>query len=797
MATKNARPKKMNSSRAKHLKKSERRELEQAAGSLGLAASLIELQPRHATVQVSQGRVVLVTNPQGQILDTEPHQGLWAYQTRMLSRYRWTIEGKAPQFSAGSNIDQHRWMGYSIATPPNCKQTPTGECSPLQEAIELRLSRSIGGGMHEEVDVANYTQIETSITLKLEMDCDFGDPSKTERGESGNLSRKWRQAKDQVWELEYDYRAEHTYHHQSDQGTVGVHRGIKLRVEHSDSNPVYQGSSISFQVKLPPHGSWHACLDWIPQIDGHPLPLQYGCQATEKNPSEWDRKRSLFLEDSTQFSVPEDTTLSSLVRNVLDRSKRDLAALRLYDLDNGRHSWLPAAGIPTYTSLFGRDSLVVGWESSLLGADMLRGAATLMPQYQASETDDWRDAQPGRMVHGLHTSPTAQMNYSPHHRYYGDATASNFYPMVVADLWQWTGDKELVRPLIEPALKALAWADKYSLDSDGFYKYRTRSEQGEKNQCWKDSGDSIVHADGSQAQDPLGTCEMQGFVYASKLQFSQMLWWMGEKEQAKKLHAESQKLKKHFNKIFWMEKEGYIALGIDAKKRTIRSIASDPGHCLMLGIVDQALAPRLVHRMMARDMFSGWGLRTLSADHPAYNPFAYHRGTVWPVVNGMLAIGLARYGFHREMNALTKAMFEAASLFQHNRLPEVFAGHPRDTAHPFPGMYTKADWPQAWTASAPFAMIRAMLGIVPFAPMEALFLNPMLPDWLPSLRLERLQVGKALVTLNFQRGSDGKTDFEVVDRKGTLHIVRHPKPWSLLDSPGEQIHNSIGNLLTR
>ena len=763
---------------------------------LELPASLIHLLPPHNTVQTSQGRVVLVTSPEGIISGAEPHQGLWAYQTRVLSRYRWTIEGKVPEFSAGSNIEQHRWMGYYIAPLPNCKETPMGECSPLQEAIELRLSRSIGGGMHEDVDVANHTQIETSIKLELEVNSDFGDPSQTQRGESGNLVRSWRQAKDKAWELEYGYEAEHAYSHQGEKGTAKAHRGIKLRVEHTDSAPTYQGDSISFQLKLAPHGTWHACLSWIPLVDGHPLPLQYGCQAFAKSGANWDKKRNSFLAESTQFHSTGDKTLSSLVQCVLEQSKHDLAALRLYDLDQGQHSWVPAAGIPTYTSLFGRDVLTVADESSLLGADMLRGALTVLPKYQATETNDWRDAQPGRMVHGVHTSPGAVLDYNPHHLYYGDVTASNFYPLVVTALWHWTGDKELVRPFIEPALKALAWADKYSLDSDGFYKYQTRSEQGEKNQCWKDSGDSIVHADGSQAADPLGTCEMQAFVYASKLHFSQMLWWLGEVAHARRLFKESQKLKENFNAVFWMEKEGYIALGIDAKKRLIRSIASDPCQCLKLGIIDEAVIPRLVRRMMAKDMFSGWGLRTLSSDHPAYNPFAYHRGPVWPVMNGMFAMGLSRYGLHKEMNIVTKAMFEAASLFEHNRLPEVFAGQQRDAAHPFPAMYTKADWPQAWTASAPFAMIQAMLGILPYAPMETLFVNPALPDWLPVFRVERLRVGAAVVTLDFRRRKDGGTDYEVVKEEGPLRVIRHSNPWSLINGAGEQVKNSIMALLT-
>lgn len=773
--------------------------------------SLIRLHPRPETTQTSQGRIVLVTGPDGIISEEDAFQGLWAYQTCMLSHYCWLLEGKPLVLSASSNVDQHTWMGYYIQAPPNCKDTPMGECDPLQETIELRLSRSIGAGMHEEVDITNHTQIETSFRLELKADCDFGDPGESKRGENGHLSRRWLRAEEKTWELEYEYKAEHAFDHQGNKGVAKIHRGIKLRLEHSDSEPTYSGISIAFTVKLAPHAIWHACLNWIPQIGGRLLPLQYSCgafahAASGQPESTWDAKREKFLLDgSSRFRcLAQEDTLTTLVLDVLNQSKRDLAALRLYDLDqedsqsNARDcedSWIVAAGIPTYLALFGRDSLMTAWQSSMLGSGMMRGALATLPHYQATGTNNWRDAQPGRMMHEVHTDPTAELNYTPHHLYYGGVTASIFYPLVVADLWHWRGGKELVRPFVQPALKGLAWADRYSRDTYGFYKYQTRSQQGEKNQGWKDSEDAIVHADGSQAKDPIGTCEMQAFVYASKLRLAELLWWMGEEEEGKRLYTEAQELKKRFNEVFWMEDEGFIAMGIDAKGRLIRSIASDPGQCLAHGIVDDALAPRVIARLMEKDMFSGWGIRTLSASHPAYNPFAYHRGTVWPVMNGIFALGFARHGSHKEMQALSKATFEAASLFEHNRLPEVFAGHQRDAEHPFPGMYTKANWPQAWSASAPVQIMQSMLGIVPYAPLGTLLLDPSLPEWLPDLRLERLRVGDAVVTLDFNRRDDGKTEFRVADQEGPLHIVRTENPWSLLTGTGQALKDRVADLV--
>ncbi len=384
------------------------------------------------------------------------------------------------------------------------------------------------------------------------------------------------------------------------------------------------------------------------------------------------------------------------------------------------------------------------------------------------------------------------LNFNPHGRYYGSVTGAISFGFALASLWRWTGDENLVRPLIKTALKGLKWADEYGdIDGDGFCEYLTRSNQGEKNQGWKDSGDAIIYEDGSQVSDPLGTCEMQGFIYASKMQMSEMLQGLGEEALSVKLATQAAELKKRFNDAFWMEKEGYIALGLDANKRQIKSIASDPGHCLTSGIVDAALAAQVARRMMAPDLFSGWGVRTLSADHPGFDPYAYHRGTVWPVENADFAMAFARHGLHDLCHQLARAHFETAALFQHHRPPEVFAGHQRDAQHPFPGLYPKANWPQAWSASASFMHLQAILGIYPYAPRHALLLDPRLPGWLPEVTLQKLRVGDAHVSLRFYRKEDGMTDYDVLDKRGPLNIVRQSCPLSLTS---EGIRDRIDSL---
>jgi glycogen debranching enzyme len=670
-----------------------------------------------------------------------------------------------------------------------------GKGDTAQQSIELRLSRTVGPGLHEDVDLTNFTQNPASLQLELEMDADFADPEEAggRRKQKGDLTRNWREFDGSTAELVFDYQVEHAYDHQGNQGVAHMHRGIRLRIEHADSPPKYHDGRISFQVELPAHASWHACLKWSPQIEGTEMTANTGCHFSGQN--DRDRIQAAVLGRETIFSISGMDGLAQVVAGALEQSKRDLIALRLYDLDEG-NAWVPAAGLPQYVGLFGRDALASSWQSLLLTRDMTEGALRELSKWQATASNDWRDEQPGKIVHEVHTNPLSVLNFNPHGKYYGGVTGALYVGVVASGLWHWTGDKDLVRPLVPTVLQAFQWADRYGdLDGDGFCEYLTRSEQGEKNQGWKDSDDAIVHEDGTQVEDPLGTCEMQGFLYASKLHISELLWWLDETDLAKKLFEQAQELRKRFNEAFWMEDKGYIALGLDSKKRQIRSIASDPGHCLTSGIIDEALVERVARRMMAQDLFSGWGVRTLSSEHPSFNPYAYHRGTVWPVENATFVLGFARYGLHEFLHKLSAAQFEAASLFDYYRLPEVFAGHSRDGEHPFPALYPKANWPQAWSASAVFTHLQALLGIYPYAPLNALLLDPHLPEWLPEITLGNLHVGKATIDIRFYRQPDGRSDYQVLEQRGKLHVLRQPSPWSLTSGWVERVRDAITSML--
>jgi glycogen debranching enzyme len=569
-----------------------------------------------------------------------------------------------------------------------------------------------------------------------------------------------------------------------------------IRIEKASSRASFHRSRLRFDVRLEAHESWHTCLKFIPVFDGERMPTLYDCHQFFGTRNELDRKRDIFLNESTRFRTDQaQSNLASVVESALLQATHDLASLRLPDLDHGNRSWVTAAGLPIYVALFGRDSLTAGWQACMVSTSMADGALHELPRWQGKVENDWRDEQPGRMLHEAHSGPLAMLNYNPRQRYYGAATTSSFYPVVVSELWHWTGNKHEVMSLLRPASRGLEWKDKYtSRFGDGFYDYQTRSSQGNRNQGWKDSGDAIVYEDGRLVDPPISTCEEQGFIYVAKLRMSEMLWFMGEHDQARRYFHEASELKKRFNDSFWMPDKKFFALGLDAQRRQIKSISSNPGHLLACGIVDTELARPVVERLLRKDMFSGWGVRTLSSDHPAFDPYSYHRGAVWPVEHGSFAMGMMRFGLIQELHTIARAIFEASTLFDYNRLPECFSGHERDNRHPFPALYPKTNWPQAWSASSVFAILQAILGLYPFAPTNLLLLDPHLPDWLPEISVHNLHVGQAVVSIRFYR-KNARTHFDVLDKQGRLYVQRQPSPWSLTAGLEERIKDVMESLI--
>ena len=559
--------------------------------------------------------------------------------------------------------------------------------------------------------------------------------------------------------------------------------------------PRFEGNRALFVIALEPHESWHLCIDFVPVIDGVPPRVEDRQSCLSVSPVDdgrTDRQDCLSSTGRaearpTLVTVPA-TSLSFTVCSTLEQAARDLSALRLHDLDT-EHGWTMAAGLPLYLALFGRDTLTASWQAAMLGPEMMRGTLEVLARFQGTREDDWRDEQPGRMLHEAHTGPLSALGIVNRGRSYGSITTSGLYAFMLAELWHWTGDAAAVRPFIDPALRALAWLDR-ERRHHGLYTYQTRSSDGVKHQAWKDSPDAIVDEHGNEVEPPIATCEEQGFVFIAKLHLGETLWSLGMREEGERLLAEALQLQQRFNEAFWMDDQGYYALALDAHGNQVRSIASNAGHCIATGIAADAHVALVAERMFRDDLFSGWGIRTLSSSHPAYNPYSYHLGSVWPVEQGTFALGFMRYGLHESAQRLARAQFEAASLFDFHRLPELFSGHPRDEAHPFPALYPNACSPQAWSASTVFSLLQAMLGLYPYAPLDLLIVDPHLPEWLPEVTVRDLRVGKARVTIRFRERT-----WDVLEKEGKLHVLQQPMPWSLTATKGERLMDALRSLV--
>jgi glycogen debranching enzyme len=760
---------------------------------------LARLRPRDELFYVSRSRTVLATGRDG-FLHGHGQQGLYVAETRLLSVHRYWMNGKAPEPVGISNVQEHSQIAYYIIESPTANPEllhgalgPGGAAST--ESIELKLARFVSDGVEEFVTLTNHTLQAATIKLELELDADFADPAEThgKRIQRGKIERRW-QAESGGGELRWDYSAEHEYSHQGNSGKASLRRSCTVRLEGAESSPVFDEAKgrIQFSIELMPHAEWHcAVLISGGENDQRWEPAHRNGRFADA--SRYDTEGRRFLEETTQSTI-EVPPLSFVVEHALEQARRDLIGLRLYDLDRDG-GWVPGAGLPVYIALFGRDVLTAGWEASLFTTEIMRGALGILAATQATERNDWRDAEPGRFVHQMDTGPLPTLMYNPNGCYYGALTSPGFYPVVLSNLWHWTGDQELVRRFLDPALKGIAWLDRAAKQVRGFYAYQTRSEQGVKNQAWKDSYDAIVYPDGRQVEDPIAPTEFQAFAFASKVRMSELMWWLGEKDASRKLFDEAMELRSRFNEVFWMEEEGCFGMGLDSDGNLIRSVGSESAHAVAAGIVSPDRVSRTVERLFQPDLFSGWGLRTLSAAHPAFNPFSYHRGTVWPAEQAAFAMGLMRYGLDDRLHQLTKAQFEAASIFEYCRLPELFGGHQRDAEHPIPALYPHADSPQAWSASAVPCMVQAMLGLFPYAPLDVLFVDPHLPEWLPNLRLRQLRVGEATVDLRFRRAADGSSGYEVLDVRGKLRVIRQPSPWSFTTSFAERAVDAIASFL--
>ena len=549
-----------------------------------------------------------------------------------------------------------------------------------------------------------------------------------------------------------------------------VHQSRRLL--NSGSPPSYANGRVTFELDLAPGATWHTCCHYLLDRGEAVRAPRRGCQ--HDGVASEDALQDRWLSGATKV-----TSANEDVYRVYRRSVDDMGALRLYDHDFGPDLWIPAAGVPWYVAIFGRDALIASLQNAIVQPALARGALKKLAELQATERDDRRDAEPGKIPHEVRSGELAHFHLIPHTPYYGTADATPLYLIVLHEAWKWLGDDSLLREHRETALRCLEWIDRSGdLDGDGFQEYRTRSPQGYENMGWKDAVDAVVYPDGRQVRQPKALCELQGYVFDAWLRMAEVFDALAEPERAAGLRAKARALRAAFEAKFWCEDLGFYAFTLDPEKQPVRTIASNAGHCLWSGIASADRAARVVKRFFEPDLWSGWGIRTLSARNPAYNPFSYQRGSVWPHDNGIIALGFKRYGFAAEAARVARDISEAASYFVSYRLPELYAGIERRPGT-FPVVYPQANVPQAWAAGSVFHLLQAILGLRADAPRGRLYVDPELPPWLPEITLHGLAVGPARLDLRCWRDGD-RSRWTAEIRQGTISVQEQPwRPWGL------------------
>jgi glycogen debranching enzyme len=716
-----------------------------------MGAPPIPAEARAELLVLKSGASFLCARPDGDISGTAPSgEGLFVHDTRYLSEFRVSFGAAQPVLLAHSVETGYR--GVVNATNPALADVD-GIDVP-QDTINLRRTIVLAGRCYCSLLVHNYNPHRVKVPLVLMLGADFADVFELRGVRTRHARGSAMVPKATGGQVAFGY-----------EGQDGAFRETIVELDPAPGSQVLVGERIHLRwdLELEAGGEREIlAVIGIGAEDG--LPERRGLREAGR---ELDREREGWLGECTRIESD-----NGLFQSVLAASQRDIHAL-ITPADGGQ---LLAAGIPWYVAPFGRDSLITAYECMMLNPRLARDTLLVLAKLQARADEPWRDAEPGKILHELRTGELARAGLIPHTPYYGTVDATPLFVMLAAAYYRWTADLETLTAL-KPALDAaLDWIDRSGdLDGDGFIEYERRSPAGLLNQGWKDSEDAVPHADGTLAQGPIALAEVQGYVYLAKLRIADLYVAFGEEDRARELIKQAQTLRAAFNDVFWMPEEGTFALALDGRKRQVASVTSNPGHCLYCEIVEPAKAGQVAQRLLAPDMFSGWGIRTLSARSPAYNPISYHNGSVWPHDNAIIAAGLKRYGYPDGALKIANALFDVASQARDFRLAELYCGFDRNDASEIVS-YPVACMPQAWAAAAPFMLLQAMLSVTARAPERTLaVIEPVMPPWLARVELHDLRVGAATVSLAFSQ-NDGITGFSLLGQQGELTVTMAAPP---------------------
>jgi glycogen debranching enzyme len=616
-------------------------------------------------------------------------QGLFADDTRFLSRLCLTVNGAKPLLLS-SGVVEYFSAAFFL-------RNPLAGGLP-QDSVSIVRHRFVGEGMQDHILVQNQSMEPVGFEVALELGTDFADILSVKEHDFalGDPTR----AEPLPPPVTPSYDGDNNQFVLDERDGAGAGRTQVILSRRGD----IEERRVVYRLRLEPREKWDVRLDILASIDGDSVTPR---TAERRFGEEQTRVRESLA--AWQLRVPQIRADWDLLHRSFFQSVSDLASLRMRGA--GRTGRMPAAGMPWFMTVFGRDTLITCLQTLLFGPELARTALEVLAELQAHEENPGVDAEPGKIVHELRSGNAARKWFRT---YYGTVDATPLYLVLLSEVWRWTDDSAFVRELREPAVAALRWIDEYGdRDGDGFVEYERRTARGLENQSWKDSGDSQRFSDGSLATPPIAPVEVQGYVYDAKLRTAELareVW--RDRALAERLEREAEELRRSFNERFWNEgRGGYYVLALDGEKRQVDSLCSNVGHLLWSGIVPTERVDAVVDQLMGEELWSGWGVRTMSTGDAGYNPLSYHNGTVWPHDNSLIAHGLARSARWPEAQRIVRRMLGAASHFGF-QLPEVFAGLPRAET-PFPIAYPTAARPQAWAAGTPVLLLQVLLGLEP------------------------------------------------------------------------------------
>jgi len=654
-------------------------------------------------VSILDGNTFVVSDNRGDI-DPSPTfpTGLFSYDTRFLSKWELRVNGEQLTPLSVDDLQYYESQFFLVPGEP----THYGDAT-----LSIIRRRVICGSFREALTILNHADEPVELTVRLDVECDFADlfEIKDVREKKGDTTVTLDEG-----ELRYCYQRE-TYRRET--------------LITSSAPAEYHPGSLVFHLRIDPHGRWDTSILVETLVEGAGgrdirinLQRHHGRAADElrRELDEWLARAPKLTSD---YEALEESYHKSLV---------DLAALRYTPLATGDR--LPTAGLPWFMTLFGRDSIITCLQTLPFTPELTAPTLRYLALAQGVHLDDFRDREPGKILHETRYGESTAFEEQPHSPYYGSADSTPLFVILLDEYERWSGDTALVAELEHEARAALDWIDRYGdLMGNGYVWFERRNlRNGLENQCWKDSWDAISYSSGELPDFPRATCELQGYAYDAKMRgarLARLVW--GDPLYADRLEREAAELKRRFNQDFWVADGEYYALGLDIEGRQVDALSSNMGHLLWSGIVDEDRAAKVVEHLLGPRLFSGWGVRTLAMGEGRYNPIGYHVGTVWPFDNSLIAWGLRRYGFREEAGRIAEAVIDAAKYFG-GRLPEAFAGYDRSLTK-YPVQYPTACSPQAWSTGTPMLLIRTLLGLEPHG--EHLVVDPALPE-----RMGRIEV---------------------------------------------------------